>query len=112
MPGSPVRPHPAEGESNPVLPQRARRLSMRYASGPTGWTKQPSSQSGLGPRIWLAGRRARSTSAVAVKANSTEANARISARWVGVKSLHRFFDAMIQNNAKRPQPLKGELVGC
>jgi hypothetical protein len=76
--------------------------STRYASGPTGWTKQPSSQSGLGPRIWLAGRRARSTSAVAVKANSTEAKVRISPCWVGVRSPHRFVEAMIQSNARRP----------
>jgi hypothetical protein len=65
------------------------------------------SQSGLGPRTWLAGRRARSTSAVAVKANSTEAEPRISPCWVGRRSLHRFFEAMIkvtQNNRSGGTP--------
>jgi hypothetical protein len=55
----------------------------RYAIGATGWTMQPSSHSGLGPRIWRASRRARSTSAVAVRAVSTAAKAMIRRCWVG-----------------------------
>ena len=45
-----------------------------------------------------AGRRARSTSAVAVKANSTEAKAKLTGALAGVgdRSPHRFLEAMIQ----------------
>ena len=84
--------------------QPGRLPSVRYASGPTGWTKQPSTQSCLGPRTSRAGRRARSTSAVAVKAISTTAKAMISRCWVRVRSLHRCIDVMIHINATGTPP--------
>ena len=70
---------------------------------------QPSSQSGLGPRIWSEGRRARSMMAVAVRASSTAAEARISPCWAGVRSLHRLFDVMIHSN---PRDRPGVTADC